>query len=241
MSELDKQSPIPLYYQLYTILLSDIRNGNLKPGDMILPETELMEKYGVSRATVRHALQDLAHEGYVSRAKSKGTVVQDNSVNVGYHKRVKGFSAISRENKIVKFTTRVLVSAVVDPPKAVQEALQLKDGEKAFYLKRVRSIQGRPHVFVEDWLDYKRCEGIEKIDFTESSLYDTMEEQFHVTPYRAVRTFECCYAETEEQLNELKIRKNESLLRCTSYVYDTNDRPLEFYVALVNGKYTVNE
>ena len=51
----------------------------------------------------------------------------------------------------------------------------------------------------------------------------------------------CCFAENEEQLNELKIPNNKPLLRCTSYVYDVNDRLLEFYVAVVNGKYIVNE
>ena len=75
MKLLDKNSPVPLYYQLYTSILADIRSGVLKPGDMLPPEKQIMEKYDVSRDTVRHALNDLAREGYLTRAKSKGTIV----------------------------------------------------------------------------------------------------------------------------------------------------------------------
>ncbi|MBQ8217916.1 MAG: GntR family transcriptional regulator [Oscillospiraceae bacterium] len=241
MKLLDKSSPVPLYYQLYTNLLADIRSGVLKPGDMIAPEKQLMEKYKVSRDTVRHALNDLAREGYLFRAKSKGTVVSDISPTVGYRNRVKGFSAISYDNGHVALTSKVLAVCVIEPPPFVKEALKLEDGAKAFYLKRVRSVEGKPNVYVEDWLDYRFIPGIETIDFSKNSLYDTLEQKYNISPCRAERTFECCFASDEEQITELQITKNKPLLRCTSYVYDRNDRLLEFYIAIVNGKYTVNE
>lgn len=241
MKLLDKSSPVPLYYQLYTSILADIRSGALKPGDMIAPETQLMEKYGVSRYTVRHALNDLAREGYLSRAKSKGTVVNDSSPTVGYRNRVKGFSALSNGNVHVELTSKVLAASVIEPPDYVKEALKLNDGAKVFYLKRVRSIQGKPNVYVEDWLDYRFIPGIETVDFSTNSLYDTLEQRYNISPCRAERTFECCFADNEEQLVELNIPKNKPLLRCTSCVYDRDDRLLEFYVAIVNGKYIVNE
>ncbi len=241
MKLLDKTSPIPLYYQLYTNILTDIRSGILKPGDMLPPETQLMDKYGVSRYTVRHALEDLAREGYLVRAKSKGTMVNCSSPTVGYRNRVKGFSALSGGNGPVALSSKVLASSVIEPPEYVREALKLDEGAKVFYLKRVRSINGNPNVYVEDWLDYGFIPGIETVDFATNSLYDTLEQRYNISPYRAERTFECCFAENEEQLNELKIPNNKPLLRCTSYVYDVNDRLLEFYVAVVNGKYIVNE
>lgn len=240
MNNLDKNSPVPLYYQLYSNLLSDIQDGTLMPGDMIPPEMVLMKRFDISRATVRHALNNLAREGYLIRAKSRGTIVKDKPT-VGYRDRVKGFYALSSINGAMKFSTKVLASCVMDPPKRVQEALQLRDGDKVFYLKRVRSLQGTPHIYVEDWLDYRRCPGIEKLDFTELSLYETLEQRYGVSPCTAERTFECYYAELEEQLTELKVNKNKALLCCTSYVTDENNRPLEYYVAIVNGKYTVHE
>lgn len=241
MELLNKTSPIPLYYQLYMNILADIRSGTLKPGDMLLPETQLMEKYGVSRYTVRHALEGLAREGYLVRTKSKGTIVNNSSPAVGYRNRVKGFSALPGGDVPIALSSKVLAASVIEPPVYIRERMKLDEGAKAFYLKRVRSIQGKPNVYVEDWLDYRFVPGIETVDFATNSLYDTLEQCYNISPYRAERTFECCFADNEEQLTEMKVPKNKPLLRCTSYVYDANDRLIEFYIAVVNGKYIVNE
>lgn len=241
MTPLDKNSPVPLYYQLYTILLNKIREGELKPGDMLPTELVMVEAYGVSRATVRQAILDLARNGYVVREKSKGTFVKDFGHNVGYRDRIKGFTARSSRDDMIPLTTKVLEQGVVLPSKLVMEALRLSPGEKAFYLRRVRNIRGEPNTYVEDWLPYRICPGIEKNDFTNASLYQTLEAQHGLIPHHAVRTFECCFPDVEEQIRELRIRKSTPLLRCTSYVYDANDDPVEFYIAVVNGKYTVQE
>lgn len=241
MKTLDKNSPVPLYYQLYTILLKQIQDHELKPGDMLPTELALVEQYNISRSTVRQAIMDLARNGYVAREKSKGTFVQDYSQNVQYSGRLKGFSGISREQGIIELTSKVLDAKVMDPPKVVQTALQLSDGERAFYLKRLRCIRGVPNTYVEDWLPYRLCEGIEKIDFTDLSLYDTLEKYYNVLPSHATRAFDSCFAENEEQIKELNVRKNTPLLRCTSHVFDIHNKPLEYFVSLTNGKFIIKE
>lgn len=241
MNTLDKNSPVPLYYQLYTILLKQIQDHELKPGDMLPTELALVEQYNISRSTARQAIMDLVRNGYVVREKSKGTFVQDYSQNVQYSGRLKGFSGISREQGIIELNSKVLESMVVDPPKFVQAALNLPDGEKVFYLKRLRCIRGVPNTFVEDWIPYHFCEGIEKTDFTDLSLYDTLEKIYNVMPSHATRAFEGCFAENEEQIRELNVRKNTPLLRCTSHVYDSQNNPLEYFVSLTNGKFIIKE
>lgn len=239
MTALDKNSPIPLYYQLYSLLLNRIKEGELRPGDMLPTEISLVDEYKVSRATVRQAILDLSRQGYVVREKSKGTFVKDYSNNVGYSGRIKSFTAISSQGGTIQLTSHVLDKKVVLPPKSVAEALKLGDGEKAFYLKRVRYIRGEVNTFVEDWLPYKICEGIEKEHFTDASLYKILEEKYGIIPHKAIRTFDCSNASTEEQMRELEIRNNTPLLRCESWVYDENDRPIEYYIALIKGRYTV--
>ncbi len=241
MKSLDRNSPVPLYYQLYTILLEQIQSQELKPGDLLPTELALVEEYNISRSTARQAIMDLVRNGYVVREKSKGSFVQDHSHNVQYSGRLKGFSGISREQGIIELTTKVLECAAVVPPKIVQEALLLEENEKAFYLKRIRSIRGVPNTYVEDWIPYRICEGIEKIDFTDLSLYDILEKRYGILPNNAIRSFESCYADSEEQIKELHVRKNTPLLRCTSHVFDAQGKPLEYFVSLTNGKFTVRE
>lgn len=241
MKKLVKDSPVPLYYQLYSNILKDIKDGTLKPGDMLPPEVTLMKMYGISRATVRHAVVDLAREGFVVRIKSKGTIVNDRNYSFGYQHRGRGFSALSKALGVVKLDSKVIEVTVITPPKEIKEILHLLEDEKVFYLRRVRSVENNPCVYVEDWVDYKQCTGIENVDFTRASLFDIIENMFGASPAKMKRTFECSYANTEEQINELKIRKKSPLLKCTNIVFDSSGAPMIYSVAMINGKYTVDE
>ena len=72
---LDPTSPIPLYYQLKTILLDQILQGKWLVGEFLPSENELAKEYQVSRQTVRRALAELQREGRISTHKGKGSLV----------------------------------------------------------------------------------------------------------------------------------------------------------------------
>ena len=59
----------PLWSQLYYIIREKIEKGEYKVGDSILPEMQLIERYGVSRITVRQALDKLMQDGYIDRKR----------------------------------------------------------------------------------------------------------------------------------------------------------------------------
>lgn len=238
---IDKNSPVPLYYQLYNILLNDIRSGALKPGDMLPTEVSLMEKYDLSRSTVRQAIIDLVHKGYVVREKAKGTFVKDISATLSYKDKVKGFGQFSRLDGRKELTSKVLEQKVAAVPSYICEYLKLKPGEQVFYLKRVRSVEGAPVVYAEDWVRYEKCRDIEHVDFSKNSLLDVLEDKFGIVAHHAVRTFECCTAESPEQVMELNLKKNQPLLHLTSLILDETDNPIEVCLAVINGRYTAYE
>src|SRR3712207_3517099 len=72
---LDKTSPIPLYYQLAQRLRADIEAGTVKPGELLGTEKVIQDRYEVSRATVRKALDELTRSGQLVRITGKGTYV----------------------------------------------------------------------------------------------------------------------------------------------------------------------
>ena len=72
---LDKSRPIPLYYQVKESLLEKIKSRQFKVGDLIPSESELQEKYKVSRITIRRAIQELVQEGHLYTKQGKGTFV----------------------------------------------------------------------------------------------------------------------------------------------------------------------
>src|SRR5215510_2366830 len=72
---LDKTVPIPLYYQLKTILIDEINSGEYPVGGMIPNKNELCDLFDISRTTIRQAISELVQEGKLYRIKSKGTFV----------------------------------------------------------------------------------------------------------------------------------------------------------------------
>lgn len=75
MAAIDRDVPIPAYYQLKQIIKQQIQHGDLKPGDRIPTEAELCERYHLSRTPVRQALQELVFEGLLLRTPGRGTFV----------------------------------------------------------------------------------------------------------------------------------------------------------------------
>lgn len=101
---INRDSPVPLYIQLEEIIEKAIKNGEYKDGDKLPSENKLCSKYGVSRITVRQALNMLEQKGLVYTVHGKGTFVKEividqylfNVVNFGKILLKKGLDGHSR-------------------------------------------------------------------------------------------------------------------------------------------------
>jgi len=72
---IDRNSPVPQYFQLQRWLAEQIEQGIFKPGDKIPTEAELVQIAGLARATIRQAIQNLVNMGYLTRKRKLGTFV----------------------------------------------------------------------------------------------------------------------------------------------------------------------
>src|ERR1700691_896803 len=77
---LDRDSPIPLYFQLAQHLEAQIRSGRLSPGDRLENEVKMAADLGLSRPTVQAAFRDLVDKELVVRRRGQGTVVTKEKV-----------------------------------------------------------------------------------------------------------------------------------------------------------------
>ena len=77
---IDRNSPIPQYFQLQTWLIEQIEQGVFKPNDKIPTEEELAQITGLARATIRQAIQNLANMGYLARKRRLGTFVLNRKI-----------------------------------------------------------------------------------------------------------------------------------------------------------------
>ena len=146
--ELDRDNPIPLYYQIAQSIREAIQNEILKPGDKLLTEEKLQDKFNVSRATVRKAVSDLVYEGLLEKKPSKGTIVSVPKVEdrmVG----VMSFTKTSLDSNKALKTEIIEFNDITNHPE-ISKKLQLDEKEVLRYMKRIRYIDGAP-VAVEDW------------------------------------------------------------------------------------------
>jgi multiple sugar transport system substrate-binding protein len=75
MQSIDPGQPIPLYFQLKTLLREEILSGRYGPGERLPTEHWLCAHYGISRTPVNRALSELAEEGVILRHRRRGTFV----------------------------------------------------------------------------------------------------------------------------------------------------------------------
>ncbi|WKZ68968.1 MAG: GntR family transcriptional regulator [Melioribacteraceae bacterium] len=83
---IDRNSPVPQYFQLQRWLVEQIEQGVFKPGDKIPTEAELVQMAGLARATIRQAIQNLVNLGYLTRKRKLGTFVMSRVVDNGNRK-----------------------------------------------------------------------------------------------------------------------------------------------------------
>jgi GntR family transcriptional regulator len=236
---INRSTPIPLYYQLLQLVKGSIEQGDLKPGDSLPTEHEMMRKYKVSRATVRQAMLQLVNEGYLRRIKSKGTFVNRIPEKSRFIGSLKGFAQEMRE-KGVAFSTRVLDSRVLPAPHKVSEKLQIATGDSVFFLKRLRFVKDEPVLIVEGFVPAQLCPGIEREDFEGQSFYEVLEKKHGIVLHHGFREFEPVMPASGEEARLLRVSQKAPVLHIESVVYTRENLPVEYVEIRVKGKFSVD-
>ena len=225
-------SGIPLYRQIEADLRERIRGGGLRPGAQVPPEPELMAEYGVSRATVRQALVGLVAEGLLEIRRGLGTYVTARR----FEHTIGGFYSFSREIERHGLLpgTRVLDLRTQPAADDAAEALGLLPGTPVVALRRLRLAGPDPLVVETSHLPAARFPGLERVDFSNVRLYDTLLNGYGCRPTRARETFEPVLL-TADEAALLDQRRGEPALRVERIAFDQDDVPIEFCRSTVRG------
>jgi GntR family transcriptional regulator len=147
---LDRAGPEPLYRQLAQRIGASIRAGRLAPGMRLPSEEKLTAHCGVSRITVRQALDELVQQGLVVRRQGKGTFVTAPAVKHDL-RRLHGLLG-SLFSQADAASARLLRYELRPPPRAIRVRLSLRPRQRALALERLYLIAGRAVAIAEDWL-----------------------------------------------------------------------------------------
>lgn len=147
--DLDRSGPVPLYYQVSSRLESAIRSGVIPAGARLENEIAIGHRLGISRPTVRRAIQEIVDKGLLVRRRGIGTQVVQSRVT----RRVELTSLFEDlQTSDQKPTTRVLTYEVTPASPDVAAGLGLTPGDDVVYLRRLRNTDGDPVAILENYL-----------------------------------------------------------------------------------------
>lgn len=223
---------MPLYHQIKEDLLEMIKGGHLTPGDRIESEPELMDRYGVSRATVRQALGQLVAEGYLVIRRGLGTYVAEPKIRQG----LLGMYSFSREIERLGMRPGTHVQALgVEPAgPSVATALGIALGEPVVALKRLRSADDEPIMLETSWLPVRRFPGLVDRDLEHARLYDVLADGYGVRPARAREEFEPVLLSSDDA-RLLGKHTGDPALLLERVAFDPEGHPIEFCRSIVRG------
>ncbi|TQS45981.1 GntR family transcriptional regulator [Cryptosporangium phraense] len=167
---LDRSSPVPLYFQVAEQLEQAILSGTLGAGDRIGNEVAMAADLGLSRPTMRQAIQVLVDKGLLVRKRGVGTQVVQGRV----HRPLELTSLFDDLTKAGQQPrTVVLKLELVEPDDHVRAELRLSDHEQAWYLERLRSVGSDPLAHMTNYLPTDVVD-LAAVDLGEVGLYQAM-------------------------------------------------------------------
>lgn len=179
--EFQEGTKSPKYGVLKECIISSIISGDLVPDEQLPTEHEIMQLFGVSRVTVRRALDELDEEGYIYRVQGKGTFCKRNDTLLSKTERASlnasGYSRIVECYN--KEHTRLFVSLEMEPcSQEDAEALEIEPGMPVFVLSRIHCVDGKPWVYVRGVMHPEYARGFEAFNPISRSLFDIAYEHF---------------------------------------------------------------
>ncbi|MEH7502598.1 GntR family transcriptional regulator [Neobacillus drentensis] len=228
----DAKDGSALHLKVKDAIIQLINDGEYKPNSQLPTEAEFCEKYGVSRTTVRTALQQLTMEGYVYRKRGSGTFVSGNKIKQILTTTVDHFSSqISMQGK--KPLIKVLQLEVIPADDYLSEQLKIQEGEPVNVLERIRFVNEEPIQFETAYLPWYKTPAINK-QGCEKSLYNLLETQFGLKINRTIESLELFIAD-QEAAEKLHICIGDPCFALDTFAYLQDGSTIEYSKTIYRG------
>jgi GntR family transcriptional regulator len=188
------QASQPLYHRVYREIAREIESGTLHPGDRLPSERFLCDELGVSRATVRRAIEELVSDGLVE-ARGRGSFVTGDAL-VEPPNTLMSLSDLGRSRGL-EATARVLGTDIRPATFDEAEAFGIAPGAELFELQRVRMLDGLPISIDHNRVPLRLVPDATELDFASASLYEALDRAGH-PPGRADYELEARGADATE-------------------------------------------
>ena len=227
---INRNSPIPFYFQLAELLEDEIASGRWDSGRRIPSEPDLCDHYGVSRTTVRQALSRLEQEGLVARAKGRGTFVLGQRPRSWLIQTPEGFFHEEFVRTGHRVTSKVLRRERTTLPNWASDVLDLPRESRGILLERLRAVDGLVALYVINYLPDRLGDLILSMKDPHESLYRRLVAEGAVTISGGRRSVEAVSA-GERLASMLEVDPQTALAYIESVSWDDDLRPFDCYRA----------
>ena len=215
----------------YEEIAEDIRNGIISgkynPNEQLPLEKEMCEHYGVSRITIKKAVDELVVQGLVIKRRGSGTFVKalDDS-DVQELSLAKQFEGFSETNKDKKVSSEIIQFEVVHPTEEIATKLKITSDDFVYYIVRARFADGEPYVIEYTYMPIGLIPGIKK-DVLSKSIYSYIEKDLGLKIKSAHRIIRAILPSELEQ-KWLEIGENFPILEVEQVGFLDNGQPFEY-------------
>lgn len=229
MSDVMRDTAVPLYLQIAEDIRSKIRSEEIKANTRIPTELELSEKYQVSRITIRKALEILVDEEILVRKQRIGTFVSGKKMS----RSLNSFMGFSQSCELGgnKAGTQFLSADLVKAMPSDMKTLNLKEDDKIIRIRRLRYCNDVPVILEENHFP-KEYAYLLAEDLNESLHQILSDHGIMLT--KGMKTIGVCYA-TREEAKHLDIKENDALILSKDVAYDQDGKPVYSGKEIINA------
>lgn len=222
------------YVRVYNTLKKQILEGEYSVGAFLPTETELEKVFGVSRTTIRRAVEILSREGFVEARQGRGTEVLD--YRTSQNLNVVTSTSETLEKKGYNVTTKNMYIDRIAAPAAVAQELGLPEGSTVVRIQRIQLADGIPIAIMKNYLKPTVAPGIESHGAEFTRLYDFLESYYHVSIDAAKDRITAKNA-TFEEAQMLDVPVGTALVSLCRVCYHDEEAVDVDHVCMIGGRY----
>lgn len=200
----------PLYQKVYNSLREKITNGTYKEGDIIPSENELCYAHGVTRPTVRQALDKLVNEGMIYKHHGKGSIVKSTKLGLGILSIESTTAAVHNVN----LETKIVSPPIIKPwdENFFYELSSYEEQDDCIYFERQRVVEHQIVLFEKTYLPNINMQGFVSKNLENKSLFDTLRKDYGIEVKGGEQRIFAIKADEDITL-KLNVKLNEPILR----------------------------
>jgi len=221
---IDKNSPLPIYFQIEEQIKRKIENGEFQAHDALPSEREYAEQFEISRMTVRQAINNLVNDGYLYRQKGRGTFVADKKLE----QQLNGLTSFTEDMKArgLNPSSKLLSFEIIPADKKIASELHISLYAPVYEIKRIRLADDVPMALETVYMSANLIKGLTE-EIINLSLYQYVENYVKLKIDYATQTLESSIA-SELEVTHLAIPEHSPILFIQRHTFLIDGTPLEY-------------